>query len=427
MAPVEEINEKTDKLLAEVDSSDDEKEETPTIIATNFTQDSLQDSSATFPLGQMTQGGSQASIYNPISRVATHNRPVLSHLSAETGWESSGFTQLDQMLRTQSQAQQVAYPVYPPHLPGILFGHQTFQVNNTTAEDKATTATAKLATKKAPTKKGGTAKPKKDKTDGEKKKKTRGPAFKDPEAFALLDIIERRNTIAGRVNWELVCAAMENAGWPKRGVEATKRRYWEIVGKATKMPTGDPDVPKLLLRAREVHYLIRCNNGVGDPSEELAAVEGDILEVTAGATGVRLDQVLGDDSDVESNTPALKTPTQKSFVSRRVSTSTSKSSVFDAVAQMQAAQMEETRRLALEEKAEARRIRQEERKERDKQNKLWLKLGAMAVAAFLGNTGDQESKSRLQNDLLQSIINVDDSDSDEDDSITAFNLKKRHI
>lgn len=422
MTSAEETKRMTEELLANESDVESEKEDIPTQIPTPFT---IEEDSSPFPLGQ-TQGSSLQPSLSQVEQVqtATDNQRLLSQLSTESRWEqtSTGFTQIERMMQLQSQAQQMAYPNYPPHLQGVPFG-LNFPQGNTQVQAK---------TKKAPTAKKKAAKPKKNDIPLAAKK-TRGPAFKEQEGFALLDVIERKNTIAGRVNWELVCAAMEKAGWPKRGVDATKKRYWEIINKAQKMPTGDPDVPKLLLRAREVHYLVRSNNGVGDPSEESAAIEGEIQEITEGATAVRSEQVIGKtvdgDSDSDAKPAPMKTPNQKSFVARRVSTSASKTSVFEAVSQMQAEQMAETRRIALEEKEEARRIRKEEQKERREQNKLWLKLGAMAVTAFLGNGSDEVTKNELKKDLLKAVITADSDFSSDDDSSLDLTVakKKRRI
>lgn len=433
MPTVDKIQDKTEDFLANDSDEEQPSHEVPTQFPTQCTDEDL---GQPFMLAQTQDLLQPRTHHSFMPQVATKPVALLSQLSTDSRWDSncpSGFTQLEQMMQLQSQAQRMSYPNYPPHLPGVPFGFHTTQAQGNNQTEVPTTQKPAAKPKKKDGKGTAAQKALAKKKDRETKK-TRGPAFKETEGFALLDTIERRNTIAGKVNWELVCSAMEQDGWPKRGVDATKRRYWEIIGKAQKMPTGDPDVPKLLLRAREVHFLVRANNGVGDPSEESAAIQGEILEVTGGATGVRTDQVAGeDDASVESKVVTNKTPNKKSFIARRVSMSASKQNIFETVTQLQASQMAEARRMAMEEKAEARRIRNEDREERRAQNKLWLKLGAMAVTAFLGNGSDDATKNRLKNDLLKSVIAIDSSDEKEDDesddSLVDLNQlsKKRRI
>lgn len=387
----------TDALLAE----DEEELEIPTQIPTQ-----TQDSANAYPLAQTQMTVDQTQDTNAsggmpfLFRIPTSHPPLLSQLSHDSRWGAhTGFTQLEDMMRLQGQAQgqQSAYAQYPLPIRGIPFGANAPEQ----AQVQANLQTKAKGKKKAvPRKTGG--KKTAAAADKEKKPSGRGPAFKETEAFALLDNVERRNTIAGRVNWELVCTAMENDGWPNRGVEATKRRYWEIINKAQKMPTGDPDVPKLLLRAREVHYSVRAANGVGDPSEESAAIEGEIQEITEGATAVRAEQISGED-ELEDKKPQYKTPTNKSFVVRRASSATKHGgNVFDAIAQLQAAQMEESRRRAKEDK-----------REKKQQNKLWLRIAAIGAAALMSSSADEETKKVLQKDILKQVINLESDDEDE--------------
>lgn len=411
MTSPDEIKKRTEDFLADNDSADEEAE-IPTQYPTQ-----TQDSNIAYPLGQPTQTqDTNPSVVRPyMYPLVTHQPTLLSQLSAKGRQDSSqqttGFTQLEEMMRMQSQAQQAAYVNYPPHINGVPFGGMVpppaRPANATSPKKKKAQPTKKAVPKKKATEKKGTQ---------EKKAGGRGPAFKESEAFALLDIVEQKNTIAGRVNWDLVCFAMEGDGWPKRGVDATKRRYWEIINKAQKMPTGDPDVPKLLIRAREVHYSVRANNGVGDPSEESAAIEGEIQEITEGATGVRNDQVLGEgDLGIEDRKPQFKTPTNKSFIVRRQSSSAkgSTNSVFDAIAQLQASQIEEARRQA-----------KQDRREKREQNKLWLRIAAIGAAAFMSQSADEETKKTLQKDILKQVINLasDDEEGHNSDDSSSVDL-----
>ena len=105
----------------------------------------------------------------------------------------------------------------------------------------------------------------------------------------ILDIIKEKAAV-GKCQWEIVNNLHVKNGYPDRGGENLKKRYNELVGRAQRMPTGDPDIPDILRRAREVSYNYRSKIGVVDPSRE-AQIEGEALEITAGATAVRAGQI----------------------------------------------------------------------------------------------------------------------------------------
>ena len=85
--------------------------------------------------------------------------------------------------------------------------------------------------------------------------KGRGPTFGDQEVSHMLDLIEERSPI-GSQEWDMI-EALHNAKFPdqKRTKETIKRKFSMLY--STRSPTGDPNCPPLVRRAKRIYNQIR--------------------------------------------------------------------------------------------------------------------------------------------------------------------------
>ncbi|KAF0712676.1 hypothetical protein As57867_004716, partial [Aphanomyces stellatus] len=105
----------------------------------------------------------------------------------------------------------------------------------------------------------------------------RGKGWTDPETTALLDVIELIKPL-GSDHWEGVqsqynARAAEEGDWIVRDVAQIRRKYKTL--RNTRKPTGDPDCPIHVKRAKRIHAQIEARQSVldfplgsGDDSDE---------------------------------------------------------------------------------------------------------------------------------------------------------------
>ena len=131
-------------------------------------------------------------------------------------------------------------------------------------------------------------------------KKLRGPNFTKEEVLSLLDTLEEMVPL-GSLQWVSVCTKHEHNGWPARSADVLKRKYSSLLKKAYQVPTGDPNIPQEVQRARDVQGAFRAAARAADPSEE----NGGASSIFHGALAVTANNAQQVASDLEESTSSF--------------------------------------------------------------------------------------------------------------------------
>lgn len=124
--------------------------------------------------------------------------------------------------------------------------------------------------------------PKKKAKKKAKAKAKRGVGFTQQELFDLFEIMEEVLPI-GAQEWEVV-ASRHQEMWPdtEREAEGLKRKYRALAN--TKMPSGDPNCPVEVQKAKRLKQLIREDSGLSAAESDSEGTEDtrELLETIAG-------------------------------------------------------------------------------------------------------------------------------------------------
>ena len=138
---------------------------------------------------------------------------------------------------------------------------------------------------------------KKSNTDKMPKKKGQNN-YSNEELDCMLTLLEQ-HLPCDQEEWQLVLGKHNSASeeWWGRDVFSLKRKYQTLHRKKT--PTGDPNCPPNVRRAKRIHYRIKDKCEIGDVEEEIN-IQGDFLK-----DGVTEEDDDDDDEDDEETRSAL--------------------------------------------------------------------------------------------------------------------------
>ena len=417
-----EIMEGAEALLNEKDDDVD----FPTQLATP-----TQDSGATpFPLAQ-----SQGSVFPtqmshsqglipcqqppvPVQGRFPFNESQMSQMSQLS--HSNAFASLEAMLATQHQAQIAQAAAMAPPRDAV--------------PERQRKKTKQNSKKKGKKKVGKT----KDDDSSlssvvseEGKKNKRGPNFTDSEWAALLDVIEDIAPI-GKMKWQHVATRHVKNGYPKRTADNLKRRWNEKKKEAQAHPTGDADMPPLLVRVRAVARAIYTKIRAADLSEEAKVVITGTVHDKDGTTVVKEKNVPGEDntsdlSESEMDSSSKVTAARASNIALDNMSNFSRKakkkpvSTLDAVLAQMQAEADDRKAIVQLQKAQMvmdaedrREQRKHDRAQKRRDHKFFRKLATIGLATFVKSQGG---------DAREIIDLLDDSDT----SSAASSNGKPHV
>lgn len=105
-------------------------------------------------------------------------------------------------------------------------------------------------------------------SEANKKRKLarRGAGFSDPELYCLMDILDEHLPLC-REEWDQVVREQEQR-YPgkERTVDSLRRKFAKLARK--QMPTGDPLMPPLVKRAKQIRYRMTERAELDDADNE---------------------------------------------------------------------------------------------------------------------------------------------------------------
>ena len=315
-------------------------------------------------LGQRTQSQTQ-DILIPTqeseSDVARRNM-IFSQLSMTQG--SIGGTEFDELERTIRQQ-------YPTQTQG------TQPVQNNKKEAKPKAKTLKIVPK--------------GRSSG-----ARG--YTEDERMNFLEILERRLPTSGS-EWSLV-ASEHSETYPtmERNVESIKQQYQSLLRR--REPTGDPNCPPDVKKAKAIDRLLKAKQRAGDISEEnggpIAALAG--MEIQEGNMGMSEDNRI-DTASVGTNVTGAALVQKRSSPKSRGSSTLIETMISFQMMQAQKEEQrreeesrkEEQRRKEEKRKEEQRRQREEEerreqRRRDERREEMFMSIMTAGLAAFSGGS-----------------------------------------
>ena len=231
--------------------------------------------------------------------------------------------------------------------------------------------------------------------------------YTEEERLHFLDILERRLPCSG-TEWSLV--ANEHAEmYPdnERNVDSLQRQYQSLLRR--REPTGDPNCPPDVKKAKAIDRLLKAKQRAGDISEEnggpIAALAGMEVRQSSDDTGGR----ANDSASVMSNVTGLvqKRSSPKNQVQQGSSSLIESLISFQMIQSQKEDQRREEDRQRREEREireqkryeeelrrheEVRCRREEEQRRRDERREdMFLKMMTVGIAAFSGNRLDPSS------------------------------------
>ena len=318
---------------------------------------------------------------------AARRHMILSQLSMTQG--SIGGTEFDELERTVRQ-----------QFPTQTQGTQSGQNNKKEAQPKAKTL------KMVP----------KGRSSG-----ARG--YTEDERMNFLEILERRLPTSGS-EWSLV-ASEHSETYPtmERNVESIKRQYQSLLRR--REPTGDPNFPPDVKKAKAIDRLLKAKQRAGDISEEnggpIAALAG--MEIQEGNTGMLEDNRI-DNVSVGTNVTGAALVQKRSSPKSRGSSTLIETMISFQMMQAQKEEQrreeesrkEEQRRKEEKRKEEQRRQREEEdrreqRRRDERREEMFMSIMTAGLAAFSGGSINPSSFTRGTH--LRSREEPDDSDESE--------------
>jgi len=318
---------------------------------------------------------------------AARRHMILSQLSMTQG--SIGGTEFDELERTVRQ-----------QFPTQTQGTQSGQNNKKEAKPKAKTL------KMVP----------KGRSSG-----ARG--YTEDERMNFLEILERRLPTSGS-EWSLV-ASEHSETYPtmERNVESIKRQYQSLLRR--REPTGDPNCPPDVKKAKAIDRLLKAKQRAGDISEEnggpIAALAG--MEIQEGNTGMLEDNRI-DNVSVGTNVTGAALVQKRSSPKSRGSSTLIETMISFQMMQAQKEEQrreeesrkEEQRRKEEKRKEEQRRQREEEdrreqRRRDERREEMFMSIMTAGLAAFSGGSINPSSFTRGTH--LRSREEPDDSDESE--------------
>ena len=321
-------------------------------------------------LGQQTQCQTQDTLIPTQLSDSAKRHLMLSQLSMTQG--SIGGTEFDELERTLRQQ-------YPTQTQGA----QLIQNKKKEAKPKA---------KNKPVIKG---------------RSSGARGYTEEERMNFLEILERRLPISGS-EWSLVASEhTETYGAMERNVDSIKRQYQSLLRR--REPTGDPNCPPDVKKAKAIDRLLKAKQRAGDISEEnggpIAALAG--MEIQEGNAGISEDFGRNDTASINTNV------TGSALVQKRSSPkSKATASLIETMIsfQLMQAQKEEQRREE-ESRKEEQRCEEERRKEEDRRQReeeerreqrrrderredMFMSLMTAGLAAFTGGNVNATSLAR---------------------------------
>ena len=321
-------------------------------------------------LGQQTQCQTQDTLIPTQLSDSAKRHLMLSQLSMTQG--SIGGTEFDELERTLRQQ-------YPTQTQGA----QLIQNKKKEAKPKA---------KNKPVIKG---------------RSSGARGYTEEERMNFLEILERRLPISGS-EWSLVASEhTETYGAMERNVDSIKRQYQSLLRR--REPTGDPNCPPDVKKAKAIDRLLKAKQRAGDISEEnggpIAALAG--MEIQEGNAGISEDFGRNDTASINTNV------TGSALVQKRSSPkSKATASLIETMIsfQLMQAQKEEQRREEESRKEEQRREeerrKEEDRRQRDEEERreqrrrderredMFMSLMTAGLAAFTGGNVNATSLAR---------------------------------
>jgi hypothetical protein len=281
------------KLTSDSDSSEDDNDE---ILAHDGTRE-IEDLSEPFP--------PTGSVAGPTGNIAegwaSMNLPPLPQQMPPVpmppmGFQNAMLNQAHPYAVHHAAANRLAVAQFqrrpasaPPHNPVTQYQLES----DSDSESESELGTSNKTTKKKPVKKKPAKKKPTKKAKAEEAK--RKANFSREELSDLLDIIEERLPI-GANEWESVANFHEEA-WPGRDWKNLKKKFQLLNRK--KMPTGDPNCPPEVIRAKRITARIMARSNCQNFNES-DDDEDDTLN-----DGI----VAADDGDPEEETPITKKKT----------------------------------------------------------------------------------------------------------------------
>jgi len=313
-------------------------------------------------LGQRTQLTQETLIPTQHSNDAARRHMILSQLAMTQG--STGGTEFDELEKTLRQQ----YPT---------------QSQTETGQNK---------------KKEGKPKAKSSKITLPKGRSSGARGYTEEERMNFLEILERRLPTSGS-EWSLVASEhSETYGIMERNVDSIKRQYQGLLRR--REPTGDPNCPPDVKKAKAIDRLLKAKQRAGDISEEnggpIAALAG--MEIQEDNPGIFEDNGRTDTASIGTNvTGAALVQKRSSPKSRGSSTSLIETMISF---QMMQAEKEEKRREEENRKEEQRRNeerqkedlrrrreeeeRREQRRRDERREEMFMSLMTAGLAAFSG-------------------------------------------
>ena len=222
--------------------------------------------------------------------------------------------------------------------------------------------------------------------------------YTEDERINFLEILERRLPTSGS-EWSLV-ANEHSETYPglDRNVDSIKRQYQSLL--CRREPTGDPNCPLDVKKAKAIDRLLKAKQRAGDISEEnggpIAALAG--MEIQQNNIGSTEDIARNDAASVGTNMTGAALVQKRSSPKSSVSSSLIETMISFQMMQSQKEekrreeenQKEELRREEEKRKEEDRRQREElDRKEQrrrdERREELFMSIMTAGLAAFSGN------------------------------------------
>ena len=247
------------------------------------------------------------------------------------------------------------------------------------------------------------------------KSKAAGKDYTKKETTMLLDCMEKYKPI-GSIEWNSVVDCFNSKleeGRPERDAPSIRRKYTSLYVK--KAPTGDPNIPEPVLRAKAIQKEIENKSEMIDAedmtegSEEAGPVEGG--DESSGAAGAQTNSTTPS-AAARKDQSKSSTSSSKRGRSKKGKKKSEKSETSEI---LEAFIMTEKMSAKREEK------REKARDKRDKRNmKMMLSMMATAVNVLASKKGNKKHGSRPVIDLEKVIGSSSSSSSSSDSSLSPY-------
>lgn len=349
-----------------------------------------------FPFGQQTQSQTQDTLIPTQHSEVARNHMILSQLSMTQGSAARGteFDALERHLREQFPTQS--------------------QVSNVTQNNTQNATQGKSMKKNI---------------KGTKGRSSGARGYTEEERLNFLEIIERRMPTSG-TEWSLV-ASEHATTYPdnERDVTSIKRQYQALLRR--REPTGDPNCPPDVKKAKAIDRLLKAKQRAGDISMEnggpMAALAGmeireegtDDIDASV-ATNLTSPNIAGSALVQKKSSP--KTQSSSSLIESLISFQMIQSQkneerreeerLRDEKRRVEAKEQDDKRRELEERRLEEKRQREDrERKEQrrrdERREAMFLSVMTAGIAAFSGNRVDPST-------LMDSLQQQGSSDSEDE-------------